>query len=209
MSAHDPPPPEPTPFDRLGSFLGDLGSVTANISARNAQLWMTSTTNAAAGGSYRPDREIARWTEIATANAQDLAALWLGMSPRQVLAYPITTAFVQFTSRIDVRGKASWLLTDQVVIPSACGAVEKLPDHACIHISGPDPAGVAALQRALRARIGDMRLSYLLESYDVRDLRPGTYQGIVYLDGDTKRPLANLVIVVDGPPLHADADADE
>jgi hypothetical protein len=200
MRDFDPPPPDPTPWDRVGAFLGDMASVTTTIANRNMQLWMTSAPRAADG--YAPDRRQAdwtRWMDVATANTRDLWSLWLGVTPRERVAYPLPTAYLEFDGRVDAGGVTRWTLTEQVLLPVGWAAFEQLPDLAKIEITGSDPAGAAALRACLRARLASWGLAYRLESYDVRDLWPGVYSGIVYADSPARAPIAELRIVVRGP----------
>ncbi len=194
----DPPPPEPTPWDRVGAFFEDVAAVGATMANRNMKLWM-SPPDPTRDGPERWQQEWSRWMQAATENTQDISALWLGGSPSQRMAHLTPTVYAQFESRTSVAGVVSWILTEQVVIPVPWGAIERLPQDARIELAGSDPAGAEALRRSLRARLGSWRMSYVLESFDLRDLRPGTYVGMVHVEEPTPRPIANLYIVVRGP----------
>lgn len=200
MRDSDPPPPEPTPWDRVGTFLGDMASVTMTIADRNLQLWMTSAPPAADGyprDGRQPDWT--RWMEIATANTRDVWSLWLGLTPREHVAYPLPSAYLEFVGRVGDDGVTQWTLAEQVLLPVGWVEFEQLPDIAKIEITGSDPAGAAALRACLRARLANWGLAYRLESYDVRDLWPGVYSGIVYAGSPARAPIAELRIVVRGP----------
>ncbi|MEA2128107.1 MAG: hypothetical protein QOJ85_998 [Solirubrobacteraceae bacterium] len=200
MRDSDPPPPEPTPWDRVGTFLSDMASVTTTIADRNMRLWMTSAPSVADG--YRPDRwqaDLTRWMEISAANAREVWSLWLGVAPRERFAYPLPTAYLEFGGRVDDSGVTQWTLAEQVLLPVGWAAVEQLPDIASIEITGSDPAGAAALRACLRARLVSWGLAYQLESYDVRGLWPGEYSGVVYADSPARAPIAELRIGVRGP----------
>jgi hypothetical protein len=200
MRDADPPPPEPTPWDRVGGFLEDMAAVSTTIADRNMRLWMTSAPSAADG--FRPDRwqaDWTRWMEITAANARDVWSLWLGVTPRERFAYPLPTAYLEFDGRVDDSGVTQWTLSEQVLLPVGWAGVEQLPDIARIEISGNDPAGAAALRACLRARLVNWGLAYQLESFDVRNLWPGEYSGVVYADSPSHVPIAELRIIVRGP----------
>jgi hypothetical protein len=200
MRDADPPPPQPTPWDRVGALLGDVAAVTTTIANRNMQLWMTAAPRAGDGyGRDRPQADWTRWMGVATANTRDLWSLWLGVTPRERFAYPLPAAYLEFDGHADGDGVTQWTLSEQVLLPVGWAAFEQLPDLAKIEITGGDAAGAAALAACLRARLDGWGLAYRLESYDVRDLWPGVYSGIVYADSPARAPIAELRIAVRGP----------
>jgi hypothetical protein len=203
----------PTPWDRLGSFFGDMATVTATIANRNMELWMTPPRDADGGyGTAGMPADWSRWTEIAMRNTQDIWALWLGLSPRERVAYPVPTVYLEIESYVDEDGDTRWIAFDPVWIPVGWAAVERLPERAHVELSGQDAKSAQQLARRLRVRLGSGRMAYVLEGHDMRRLSPGAYAGMVFVDHPTRLPLAALRIVVRGeptdtdPPQHGDSD---
>ena len=67
---------------------------------------------------------------------------------------------------------------------------------------------IVALTERLEATLQPTSRSYLLQTVarqDLKPLVPGTYDGLVYLIKPTL-PLANLRIVVEGPPPEVDPE---
>lgn len=200
MSSADPPPPTPTPWDRLGSLFGDMAAVTSTIASRNMKLWEVP---ADPRDAYDPERlqaDWARWREIAMLNMRDVWGLWLGLSPNEQVAYPVATVYVELKSRIDEEGHRRWITIDPVWIPLGLAAFQDLPEHALVELSGNDADGAAQLARRLHVRLGRDRTSYVLEAHDMHDLVPGAYEGMIYIRRATRVPIAQLRVIVDGAP---------
>jgi hypothetical protein len=197
MSQADPRPPEPTPWDRFGSFLGDIAGLTSSIADRNARLWMTAAPNVAGGSrAGQPPADWSEWIEIARQNAQDVYSFWMGLTPGQRVAYPVPLVAIEFVPTTNQSGQPRWMLTPQTLIPVYGAPGEQLPEFARVELSGGDDAGASALVRCLRVRLGNWRLAYEVESFDVRDLHPGVYTGVVSVDTPDARPIASLHVVV-------------
>lgn len=193
MRDHDPPPPEPSPWDLVGAYFEDVAAVTSTIAARNLTLWRYPQGRLDDPDRWRKDCE--RVAEVTTQNARDLWALWLGLPPRERVAYPLSVVELEFEQ---IPGSNGWQLSDQVVIPVGLAGLGPIPEHAHIEVDGADPAGAAALRACLRTRLDPLRTGYLLESVDVRNLWPGLYTGIVYITDPQRFPIAQLRIAVKG-----------
>jgi hypothetical protein len=196
MSQPDPPPPQPTPWDLFGAYMANVAAVTSTIASRNLTLWRTPQGRLDDPERWRKDYE--RLMEVTTENARDVWSLSLGMTPSERVAYPLAAVELAFERFQGDAGPGGWKLSDQVLIPVGLAGLGPLSEHAQIELSGADPAGAAALRRCLRVRLDANRTGYLVESYDVRDLWPGVYTGLVYVDEPTRCPIAQLRVVVGG-----------
>lgn len=201
----DPPPPEPMPFDRLGSFCEDLFTVTRGMATRNMELWSSMSQNLR-NEKYTADdasTDAAKAMSAGLANFQDAWDLLIRFPERERVAALAPTAFLLFQKTAVGNLEPKWSCDDSVWIRLPSSTVEKYPSHPTIELTGPDASVAEALKGSLGTEIGKSRQAYRLFVQDVgklaADLTPGVYSGAIYLE----RPptlIANLRIVLEGDP---------
>lgn len=200
MTNTDPPPSEQTPWDLVGEYMNNLTAAASAIATRNLSLWrIPHGYDAADPERWRKDSE--RVARVAMENARDLWMATHWFSPRQRIAYPLPVVVLEFQPHGEHGDH--WQLCEQTLIPIGLAGLTHLPDEAEIEVHGGDPAGVSALEECLRAHLDSKRTGYLVESYDVKGLRPGVYAGTVSIDRDAPSPIAQLQISVPGKRAHA------
>jgi len=210
-------------WDRVGQFLQNTGTLGERVIARNLDLW--SSVRAHLGqGPYSADAMAADMAKAMVAAQENLEDAWSVMvrpPERERYVQALPTAFL-FFNREDAR---THTLLDPVYIPVPLSDDHALPARAEIALDGTSseqvkpseaesfgdssPAedrssrkGVEMLLKRLVARLDGGR-RYRLESVGVgdeaEDLVAGVYDGLVYLK-DPALPLANVRVVVEGPP---------
>ena len=195
MTNTDPPPSEQTPWDLVGEYMNNLTAAASAIATRNLSLWrIPQGYDAADPERWRKDSE--RVASVAMENARDLWMATHWFSPRQRIAYPLPVVVLEFQPHGEHGDH--WQLCEQTLIPIGLAGLTHLPDEADIEVHGGDPAGASALKRCLRAHLDSKRTGYLVETYDVKGLRPGFYTGTVSVDRDAPCPIAQLQIFVPG-----------
>jgi hypothetical protein len=184
----------PAAWDRVGWMLEDTGSLALIMSKRMLELWNTVSQNLRQDA-YTADamaQDTARAMRTAMDNMDDMWTFLTRPVQRERVATGLPTVFLY------IRGAAgsTYMTPDPVVIPVAGRRFEDLPEQAEIGLTGPDEEKANAVRRCLRVT-RELRPAYRLEAHDVRDLSPGTYEGLVYL-ADPPWPLADLRVVVGG-----------
>ncbi len=200
MADEPDPPPEPMPFDRLGSFCEDLFTVTRGMATRNMELWTGMSQNLREE-KYTADNastDAAKAMSAGLANFQDAMDLLIRFPERERVAATAPTAFLLFT-KVVTGSTRQWSCDDSVWMRLPSSNVEKYPSHPVIELTGPDNDVAVALKACLGTELGKSRQAYHLHVVDLpkhrKRLRAGVYSGSVYLD----RPptlIANLRIVL-------------
>ena len=194
-------------WDRVGRYMEGLGAVGERLVQRNFTFWKD-VASSLQTGPMDADK-LAATTARAMVAAQETAEdVWMSLvEPPQSEVYVqvLPTAFLFF----DQIGGNRHTLQDPVHIPVNPQRKGDLPATAQIALNGsPTNASVDAadavrvLTDRLRTSLVPGARSYLLETVaqgEVSPLVPGTYDGLVYLIKPSL-PLANLRIIVDGPP---------
>lgn len=221
-----PAPPatdEPAAWDRIGQYLQNTGTLGQRMVARNLDLWGSVRAHLAQGP-YTADAmaaDVAKAMVALQENVEDAWAVLATPPERERYVQALPTAFLFF----DREDSTTHTLLDPVYIPVPVNDDHDLPPTAEIALDGtasekvapagtgspgeatdaeadPSGRGVLALVKRLTARL-DGRRRYRLETVGVGDeaddLVAGVYDGLVYLK-DPALPLANVRIVVEGPP---------
>lgn len=158
----------------------------------------------------------ARAMAVAQETMEDLWLTAVEPPQREVYVQVLPTAFL-FFDRIQASNEPDeYAGQDPVHIPVVRQRTGDLPETAEIALNGSstrtdvDPAdAVTALTSRLQVRLQPGTRSYLLETIKPANpvrLEPGTYDGVIYLI-KPPLPLANLRIVVEGPPPVVDAES--
>jgi hypothetical protein len=216
MADENPPPSEPTAWDRVGQTLGDMAELGGRMSNRNMDLWRS------VSGHLRSDRyeandmttDIAHSWMTAMDNLDDMWSFWTRASERDVVAADLPTAFLLFqaTGREQIAGDEDpdeaeagtprkipgYAVNDPVWIRIPVD-VKNPPPHAEIELAGVSEEGASALKDCLSTTLGRAGSAYeLVTGFPGKAVRlvPGAYSGVVYLPGSSPRALANLRVVV-------------
>ena len=199
-------------WDRVGQFLENSGNLGGRMWRRSLDVWGQVSSHMSTGRYSADDmaadtaRAMVAWQE----NFEDAWTLVTRPPRRQRYAAALPTAFLFF----DRAGNgATHTLLDPVFVHVPVAEDHDLPPTAEIALDGTssesivDPEktsekAVAALLRRLVAR-KDVRSSYVVETIKpgqgLPELIGGVYDGLVYLK-DPPLPLANVRVVVEGPP---------
>lgn len=197
-------------WNRVGSYMETVQATWDRLAKRNFEFWKD------VAGSLQEGRVTADTFAANTAKAMVVAQetmedVWLTLvepPQREVYVQVLPTAFLFFDKISTDHGGVSYTAQDPVHIPVKHQR-DDLPDTAELTLTGnpttndADPAAaIAALTQRLRVTRIPRARTYLLETItpaEPDDLVPGTYDGLIYLIKPTL-PLANLRIVVEGPP---------
>ncbi len=195
-------------WDRVGRYMEGMGAVGERVVQRNFTFWKDVAASLQSGpiDTDKLAAAAGRAMVVAQETAEDV---WLSLvEPPQSEVYVqvLPTAFLFFDH---IAGSDRHTLQDPVHIPVNPQRKGDLPPAAEIALNGSpsdsaaDPAdAVRTLTERLRTTLVPGARSYLLETIEqgqVAPLVPGTYDGLVYLIKPSL-PLANLRIIVDGPP---------
>jgi hypothetical protein len=195
--ASDKQQPDQATWDRVGWFLEDIGIVAQSILRRNLNLWNGVSQNLRQQP-YTADAladDAARAIAAGLGNIDDVWSLWTRTPQRERVATGLPTAFLFFPRRaLDASTHSP---PDPVVIRVPFEDVDDLPQQAEIALGGQPEDGAQLLRDRLTARLQSDR-TYLLESFNVKGLKAGVYDGAVYIT-DPPRALTNLRAVVQGP----------
>ena len=194
-------------WDRVGRYMEGLGAVGERLVQRNFTFWKDVSASLQSGP-MDADKLAATTARAMVATQETVEDIWMSLvEPPQSEVYVqvLPTAFLFF----DQIGGNRHTLQDPVHIPVNPQRKGDLPVSAQIALNGsPTDASVDAadavrvLTERLRTSLVTGARSYLLETVqhgEVPPLVPGTYDGLVYLIKPSL-PLANLRIIVDGPP---------
>jgi hypothetical protein len=194
-------------WDRVGRYMEGLGAVGERLVQRNFTFWKDVSASLQSGP-MDADKLAATTARAMVATQETVEDIWMSLvEPPQSEVYVqvLPTAFLFF----DQIGGNRHTLQDPVHIPVNPQRKGDLPVSAQIALNGsPTDASVDAadavrvLTERLRTSLVTGARSYLLETVqqgEVPPLVPGTYDGLVYLI-EPSLPLANLRIIVDGPP---------
>lgn len=200
MASDDERRNESLAWDRVGQILENTGTLGQRVWQRNLTLWNRVSRHLRDDDGYSADdmaADAARAMVTAMDNLNDAWSFLTRPPERERVAATIPTAFLFFDRRDD---ETAHHLLDPVLIRVPLGEGEVLPQKALIALDGSSEAGSAALRKSLVAYL-DQPGVYRLETYGepTDDLEPGVYNGFVYIT-EPARPLANLRIVVEGPP---------
>ena len=195
-------------WDRVGRYMEGLGAVGERLVQRNFTFWKD-VASSLQSGPMDADKLAATTARAMVATQETVEDIWLSLvEPPQSEVYVqvLPTAFLFFDH---IGGEHRHTLQDPVHIPVNPRRKGDLPGSAEIALNGsPSDSSVEAsdavrvLTGRLRATLTPGTRSYLLETIEqgeVTPLVPGTYDGLVYLIKPSL-PLANLRIIVDGPP---------
>lgn len=198
-------------WDRMGRYMEGVGALGERMVQRNFALWKDVAASLQSGP-IDADKLAATSARAMVAVQETMEDVWTAMvEPPQSEVYVqvLPTAFLFFDHVTTDEAETRHSLQDPVHIPVSHQRKGDLPPAAQIALNGSptdpaaDPAAaVASLTKRLRATLQPGRRAYLLETIDQGEptpLVPGTYDGLVYLIKPSL-PLANLRIVVDGPP---------
>src|SRR6478735_637609 len=194
-------------WDRVGRYMEGLGAVGERLVQRNFTFWKDVSASLQSGP-MDADKLAATTARAMVASQETVEDIWMSLvEPPQSEVYVqvLPTAFLFF----DKIGGNRHTLQDPVHIPVNPQRKGDLPVSAQIALNGsPTDASVGGadavrvLTERLRTSLVTGARSYLLETVqqgEVPPLVPGTYDGLVYLIKPSL-PLANLRIIVDGPP---------
>ena len=194
-------------WDRVGRYMEGLGAVGERLVQRNFTFWKD-VASSLQSGPMDADKLAATTARAMVATQETVEDIWMSLvEPPQSEVYVqvLPTAFLFF----DQVGGNRHTLQDPVHIPVHPQRKGDLPESAEIALNGsPTDSSVEAadavrvLTERLRTSLIPGARSYLLETVEqgqVPPLVPGTYDGLVYLIKPSL-PLANLRIIVDGPP---------
>jgi hypothetical protein len=195
-------------WNRVGRYMEGLGAVGERVVQRNFTFWKDVAASLQSGPMDAD--KLAAATGRAMVAAQETAEdVWLSLvEPPQSEVYVqvLPTAFLFFDH---VAGSRRHTLQDPVHIPVNPRRKGDLPATAEVALNGSPTDGSVDTAEAVRVLVDRLRTSlipgaraYLLETVEqgeVPPLVPGTYDGLVYLTKPSL-PLANLRVIVDGPP---------
>jgi hypothetical protein len=204
--------PSPTGADeawnRVGVYMETAQAVWDRLAKRNFDFWKQ-VAGSVQDGKVTADTLAANTARAMSVTQETMEDLWLTLvepPQREVFVQVLPTAFL-FFDKVEAGGTVSYSAQDPVHIPVKQQR-DDLPEKAELTLSGNPTrhadatAAIAALTDRLQVvRVPGAR-SYLLETItpaDVGPLVPGTYDGLIYLTKPTL-PLANLRVVVEGPP---------
>lgn len=202
QDARPDPAAEPMPWDRIGVILQDMAAVGMNMTDRNLKLWSSISQNLRQRP-YTTDKwadDAARGVEAAMANVQDAWDFWTRAPERELVAQTVPMAFLVVRPYHRPDGTRGYVGVDPVWMRVGPSGTEQMPPTAKIDLAGGDPEGAKLLLTCLKATLGDARFAYKLELTNVNALRPGVYSGSVYVEQPTARLIANLRVIVEGPP---------
>jgi len=201
-------------WDRVGQFLDNTGTLGWRVWRRTLDVW-GNVADHMSTGRYTADAMAADTAAVMVAMQTNVEDVWTTMTrppERQRYVHTLPTAFLFFDRPNE--NEETHTLLDPVIIPVAPGDDRPLPETALIALdgtsseTGKDPektseVGVNALLSRLKARRDDHR-RYVLETVEpagktASGLVGGVYDGLVYLK-DPPLPLANLRVIVEGPP---------
>ena len=194
-------------WDRVGRYMEGLGAVGERLVQRNFTFWKD-VASSLQSGPMDADKLAATAARAMVATQETAEDVWMSLvEPPQSEVYVqvLPTAFLFF----DQIGGHRHTLQDPVHIPVNPQRKGDLPASAEIALNGSPSDGSVDASEAVRVLTDRLRTSlvagarsYLLETVEqgsVAPLVPGTYDGLVYLVKPSL-PLANLRIIVDGPP---------
>jgi hypothetical protein len=194
-------------WDRVGRYMEGLGAVGERLVQRNFTFWKD-VASSLQSGPMDADKFAATAARAMVATQETVEDVWTSLvEPPQSEVYVqvLPTAFLFF----DQIGGNRHTLQDPVHIPVSPQRKGDLPDTAEIALNGSPADGSVDAADAVRVLTDRLRTSlipgarsYLLETVEqgpVTPLVPGTYDGLIYLIKPSL-PLANLRIIVDGPP---------
>lgn len=203
-------------WKRVGVYMETVQASWDRLARRNFDFWKD-VAGSLQSGSVDADTLAANAGRAMTVAQETVEDLWLTLvepPQREVYVQVLPTAFLFFDKITDGSGPVRHTAQDPVHVPVRQQR-QDLPEEALITISGnpTDPSAspadaIAALTARLRARRDGSSRSYLLETVDPAGSAPlvaGTYDGLIYLIKPTL-PLANLRVVVEGPPPAVDPD---
>jgi len=195
-------------WNRVGVYMETAQATWDRLAKRNFDFWKD-VAGSVQGGRVTADTFAANTARAMSVAQQTMEDLWLTLvepPQREVFVQVLPTAFL-FFDKVEAGETAVYTAQDPVHIPVKQQR-EDLPAAAELTLSG-NPSSEADATAAIKAltdrlrvvRVPDAR-SYLLETItpaEVGPLVPGTYDGLIYLTKPTL-PLANLRVVVEGPP---------
>jgi hypothetical protein len=195
---------------QVGVYMENAQATWDRLAKRNFGFWKEVATSLQ-NGPVDADKLAGNTARAMSVALQTMDDLWMTMVEpprREVYVQVLPTAFLFFDKVTDPQGGHHYTGQDPVHIPVNAQR-ENLPDEALITISGnptdpkADPAAaIEALTEQLTTRRVPGARSYLLETVvpaNIEKLVAGTYDGLIYLTKPTL-PLANLRVVVEGPP---------
>lgn len=200
-------------WDRVGSYMESAQSIWDRMARRNFDLWKD-VSGSLRSGPVTADSlaaNSARAMAVAQETMEDLWTSLVDPARREVYVQVLPTAFLFIDRLTDPSDadKQRYAAVDPVHIPVDPRRKGDLPATAEIALNGSpltpggDPAkAVTALVARLRVTRQGASRNYLLETVTAgvpTELIPGTYDGLIYLT-EPPFPLANLRIVVEGPP---------
>jgi hypothetical protein len=207
-----PQPGEPTAWDRFGQILEDMATLGTRMANRNVTLWTGVAQNVRTKGRYTPEdltSDLARTWTTAMDNLDDAWTFWTRIPDRERVAADLPTAFLLLRPTGSTRAsagesdeEATGYGVDDPVWVRVPPALDQPPMTAKIALGGADADAAKALESCLRTTLAASKTAYRLEfSYpeSAMKLTPGTYSGVVYVEGNRPMALANLRIVVREP----------
>ena len=195
--------PEPMPWDRLGMFLGDLALAGKNMADRNLELWSSVSQNLRDERGYTANQftnDAARAMATAMTNAQEAWESVVRPPERELVAFTLPTVLIVFTPRAVGIDQLRYDPVEPVWMRVRGADPKCLPETAEIDLRG-DPLGVEQLRPRFRICVGKSRQAYRLETSNPEtELKPGFYDGTVYITSPSVRPIADLRIIVKERP---------
>jgi len=214
-------------WDRVGRLMQQADNTYRLMSKRNLQTWGQVSSHLRKD-KYSADDMAKDAVTVYTSAIKDMTQLWWMWTDSlraESVAQELPTAFLLF----ELAKHARHRLPDPVRIDMDPEAVSdrKLPKYAEIALNGRTSVkphdqqpgrtsrdGVAELHRCLVASRKSKSATYLLQTVHDKGskhhsgLVPGVYDGVVYLS-DPPLALANLRILVEGPPQDVDGEEDD
>jgi hypothetical protein len=196
-------------WNRVGVYMETAQATWDRLAKRNFDFWKE-VAGSVQGGRVTADTLASNAARAMSVAQETLEDLWLTMvepPQREVFVQVLPTAFLFFDKITTGQDETLYTAQDPVHIPVKQQR-DDLPAKAELTLSGnPSRGGEAAdAIDALTKRLQVVRVpgsrTYLLETITpagARPLVPGTYDGLIYLTKPTL-PLANLRVVVEGPP---------
>ena len=196
-------------WNRVGVYMETAQATWDRLAKRNFDFWKEVAVSVQ-GGKVTADTLASNAARAMSAAQETVEDLWLTMvepPQREVYVQVLPTAFLFFDKISTGQDETHYTAQDPVHIPVKQQR-DDLPAKAELTLSGNPSRDVDAATaiKALTDRLQVVRVptarTYLLETItpaDAGPLVPGTYDGLIYLIKPTL-PLANLRVVVEGPP---------
>ena len=196
-----PEPPEPTPWDRIGQYLGDMAAFGQVLANRNLTLW-NDVSQSLKKDRYTADDMAEDAASILNASMENFQAawnFWMRVPEREAVASSLPVAVLYYSRRRAAAQTTRYDASEPVWIRVPVVEGEDLPAHAKFDLMGPDVDSTEELRETLTVDLGDAGRAYKLQGGTARELVSGSYTGLIFLLTKARqiRPLASLRIIVE------------